>query len=525
MNIKKYILLFFVLIGSFLITTAQSNLDLNFKIWLGDSPFNTSTSNLGNYEFDNMNMNNRNGYSTQNFLSLNNNSCGVLELADNQILSIKNLCMQNGENHNFIAGSQYFYDEIEVSVFDSSTNQVTPLALINNVTLTSYPNINFDNWDYNEVIQVVLPSNINTSTSVLLFSMHLFYGSNTPIGNDYFMKIALERDYNGNLNLGDDINICQGDDLVDLDITGQIDGYTSLTWYLNNTVVQNGGEIFSPNISGTYTIEAEYPSGCIYSSSMSFSYEGCCGIFPDLGDDILVSGGNDWPLLSFTGNFPNMVSMFWTDGEFTMDNAANFQTTHTGEYSVTVTYVNGNGTTCTTSDSIIVAEGLFCNNNVDLGRDIVISQGESWPVLSINRQMRGSRIFWRHNGIAYPRSNNSSTFQTFEPGTYSVEVRYGSKYNCVTTDSIVIKLKDKRNKKHYTIYPNPAKDRVTLNFIEFNNTEKFMITIYDFFGKIVFNKETNLSSLNIDTKSWISGIYTCKVHSGNEITIKKIIKK
>ena len=64
-----------------------------------------------------------------------------------------------------------------------------------------------------------------------------------------------------------------------------------------------------------------------------------------------------------------------------------------------------------------------------------------------------------------------------------------------------------------SVYPNPAKDRLTINGT-YNSVE-----IYDIYGKKVFESESK-EELNISELS--NGIYFININISNTITVKKI---
>ncbi len=80
------------------------------------------------------------------------------------------------------------------------------------------------------------------------------------------------------------------------------------------------------------------------------------------------------------------------------------------------------------------------------------------------------------------------------------------------------------------IYPNPAKDKIVIQNTrhEAINTSRMEIT--DMQGRIVISQLPNNSSLNkevtetIDIRNLINGMHFIKIYSGNNITVKKIIK-
>lgn len=74
---------------------------------------------------------------------------------------------------------------------------------------------------------------------------------------------------------------------------------------------------------------------------------------------------------------------------------------------------------------------------------------------------------------------------------------------CVSTGTMEIDSPDKFN-----IYPNPAKELITL---EFEANEETELIIYDIAGSQVFMKKNVLSNETISVQNFNSGVYIVKV--------------
>lgn len=79
-----------------------------------------------------------------------------------------------------------------------------------------------------------------------------------------------------------------------------------------------------------------------------------------------------------------------------------------------------------------------------------------------------------------------------------------------------------------TIYPNPFTESIKLNFKQ-NNNDTIRFQLYSIDGSRVLDKTYSVSSgeqdIVIDLKDLQSGMYIAKTIDGNEITIKKIVKR
>ena len=73
----------------------------------------------------------------------------------------------------------------------------------------------------------------------------------------------------------------------------------------------------------------------------------------------------------------------------------------------------------------------------------------------------------------------------------------------------------------FTVYPNPTKGTITIASVENISIDK--IEIVDVLGQIVSVKTENTSQ--IDISEFSNGVYILKIHSGESIFEKKIIKQ
>lgn len=90
----------------------------------------------------------------------------------------------------------------------------------------------------------------------------------------------------------------------------------------------------------------------------------------------------------------------------------------------------------------------------------------------------------------------------------------------VLTGDIVIGMDDHERLPSFTLSPNPAHDRCTINFAD-NSSRK--ITICSVMGQILQETTTSDKSLSLDLNNYKSGMYIIKVASGTNITTEKLI--
>lgn len=106
------------------------------------------------------------------------------------------------------------------------------------------------------------------------------------------------------------------------------------------------------------------------------------------------------------------------------------------------------------------------------------------------------------------------------PETNLDEIRIGNTWAEVVTNPALSVAKNELGSK-IKVYPNPAKDKVT---IETNNVNLTSVEVYDLLGKKVF-EQNKLSNNTIDISDLSNGIYMLKLNSENKSITKKLIVK
>lgn len=78
------------------------------------------------------------------------------------------------------------------------------------------------------------------------------------------------------------------------------------------------------------------------------------------------------------------------------------------------------------------------------------------------------------------------------------------------------------------IFPNPAKEKVTVSFNTGNDKEKAkQIQIFDVRGSVKYTKELKSSSgeLEIQVDDWLQGVYIVIIHTDGKALQGKLLKK
>jgi uncharacterized protein (TIGR02145 family) len=129
-----------------------------------------------------------------------------------------------------------------------------------------------------------------------------------------------------------------------------------------------------------------------------------------------------------------------------------------------------------------------------------------------------SGYFWsatqtRYRELYYLNTEARPDFWDNEEGGMSVR--------CVKDNTIGVYFENNPNK--IRIYPNPAIDKIN---IDFSNLNQFcIVTIYDLSGKIIVQKQIKQLQNEINISSLINGIYIIEISDAQFISQKKLIKR
>ena len=93
--------------------------------------------------------------------------------------------------------------------------------------------------------------------------------------------------------------------------------------------------------------------------------------------------------------------------------------------------------------------------------------------------------------------------------------------NFITSDGTV-SADDIFEENLFDIYPNPTSDFI---FIENNNTEEFEVSVFDLFGKRIYNDVFSNSHEQINLAGLANGVYLVEIRNGERRGTKRIVKK
>ena len=131
--------------------------------------------------------------------------------------------------------------------------------------------------------------------------------------------------------------------------------------------------------------------------------------------------------------------------------------------------------------------------------------------------------FGEVRGIGLDESNNvyvSGYFSGNVAGSYLTSAGSTDIYTFKFGNNLIpTGLDNQGNKPVVVIYPNPAKDIVTIGNVPSGST----VNITDITGRIVYSTKTNNDEITINTSEFVNGVYIIQVENNGSVANKKLV--
>jgi photosystem II stability/assembly factor-like uncharacterized protein len=283
---------------------------------------------------------------------------------------------------------------------------------------------------------------------------------------------------------GTDQTICIGD-VATLSASG------GGTYYWNNGLATSSISV-SPVTTTLYTVTVTN-GGCTGTDNVLVTVTSATA---NAGSDQTVCAGDN-VILSASGG----VTYEWDNG--VTDNDP-FIPDSTQTYTVTVTDQNG----CTATDDVTVTVILLPPTPVITQDGYVLTSNAD----SLNQ--------WYMNDSLLTGATDT-TYTATESGDYYVIVTTnGCSSDTSNLVSIVVGISEIDQDNYFSIYPNPARDK-----IEVSLAEKSEIEILNLNGQIVYYQNTGKKHTSIDISGLATGVYYVRAKTANGIYIQKFVKE
>jgi hypothetical protein len=76
-----------------------------------------------------------------------------------------------------------------------------------------------------------------------------------------------------------------------------------------------------------------------------------------------------------------------------------------------------------------------------------------------------------------------------------------------------------------SIYPNPAKYKITLSVSQIQKDQNTILTIFNMQGQILLQQSVHQEKTEIDVSSFVNGIYLLKVNQGDKESATRFLKE
>src|SRR5690625_4533595 len=314
---------------------------------------------------------------------------------------------------------------------------------------------------------------------------------------DYAVKIGVCED--PDVDLGPDVTICEGESIT-LDAGNPGLDYE---WSTNETT-----QTITVNSAGTYTVTVT-DGACSTTDSITVDVQALPVV--DLGADTHICEGET---ITLDAGNPG-ADYEWNDNS----TGQTLDVTSGGTYSVTVTEGN-----CSASDEIVITElpapsasGINANNALDCLFGFTVT----------NPQNVSEYIWDFGDGSPTETTTNASNSHNYaNSGTYTISVTL---VNDCAEDVVITKeitcddgvsIDELDNAKQLIVYPNPAKDLVTIEGGE--SVVMKHITVYNVVGQKVYDGKANTATVHtMDVSLLASGMYTVRIETQDGVMIKK----
>lgn len=300
------------------------------------------------------------------------------------------------------------------------------------------------------------------------------------------------------MSLGNDIDLCEGESIT----IGPAGDYEHYNW--------NNGLSYQPSLdvqlSGTYILEVIGENSCKNRDTLIVTFHPYHQI---LFEDTEIIACSPYTLNAGEGAYE------YTWNTNPVETTSSILITESGTYAVTVT---GDAHGCSTSQEAYV----------DVREPISISLGEdqSVPVSSyvdIGVQDEFVQYIWNTSFNGPILTVYGSNYGVGEHEFWLTVIAQSS---CMATDSIKITfwddsgINDEKANDGILIFPNPAKDYLTISDISHNieNIEIINVT-----GQIIKSFLVNSNEITLNLSNFAKGIYFVKLKRNNEVITKKIL--
>lgn len=300
------------------------------------------------------------------------------------------------------------------------------------------------------------------------------------------------------------VNACGG---ADGQLIVNVSGGKSPIVYSMDKVNFQFSNTFRNLAQGDYTVYVRDASGCLIEKQATVPGSRDSLRFSFLASNVSCPGGRNGSVLLNILNGTPPVRVLWSNGATTND----LTNVPAGTYTVSLTDAKG----CTGIGRITLSQPDTFKLTIEI-KDT--KPGEKTGEITVNVTGGTPPYLYFLNG-SEPTTNNR--FRDLDKGIYIVRVRDASGCDTATTAEVktLSGLGEEIEKLRYSLYPNPAREQVTLQYSGLNETGG-VIEIYDALSRLLMTKSLTgtQGETELDVSHLSPGIYLWRLRNGDQPT-------
>jgi len=122
------------------------------------------------------------------------------------------------------------------------------------------------------------------------------------------------------------------------------------------------------------------------------------------------------------------------------------------------------------------------------------------------------------------QGSNNETYKIFLPEIVN-SIIIDPNFWLVQKNFITTGIEENNDPFSYCIYPNPSKDRITIEIMEANLLKDLLVSIYDVQGHLLLAQQIKKEKTELNISKYKNGIYIMKLNSAKKTMVTKIIKE